>query len=82
MSDGYPNAIRAAQAATAAAHMLLQAASEEDAIPLADVLTALCDSIVQANKIEHRAQDNQLVGAVEKWLEEEGVEFYGQGVLP
>lgn len=71
---GYPTAIAAAHQASAAVQMLLLAATEQDLVPYDQVLTALCDAARLVIGIEDRSDDNQLLGALTKWLEENGAE--------
>jgi hypothetical protein len=75
MSTGYSTAIAAAHQASAAVQLLLRAATEEDLVPYDQVLTALCDAGRLVISVEGRADDNQLLGALKKWLDENGVEL-------
>jgi hypothetical protein len=75
MTTGYPTAIAAAHQATAGAQLLLRAATEEDLLPYDQVLTALCDAARLVIAIENRSDDNQLLGALAKWLDENGVDL-------
>lgn len=73
---GYEKTIAAAQCASGAAFQCLRAAREGDAVPVAEVITQLCDAIVMVYEAcaADGDESGQVAAAARKYLDEFGDE--------